>query len=282
MERSRTINIFLPDGNPSGVKIVTLSNKIIKLLLIPRAELAKSKETELSQPAFYVLCDREGRRAYIGECENFSHRVKSHIQGKDFWEIALVFTYQTNSLDKADVKFLESLAVERAKSAGRMTIENANIPARNNLSASKTADAEEFFAYANLLISTIGFPVFEKVDTERVEEDELWFCSNKNTKAKGIYDEHGFTVLAGSVIDGTERPSFSRLFPYAADERRRLLTEKGLFDNIKNIYQLKEDITFKSPNQAGGFCVGGHMNAWTTWKRSDGRTMDEVLRKRIR
>ena len=42
-----------------------------------------------------------------------------------------------------------------------------------------------------------------------------------------------------------------------------------------------ENITFKSANKAGGFCLGANINAWSTWKNSEGKTMDEVMRKSL-
>jgi hypothetical protein len=42
---------------------------------------------------------------------------------------------------------------------------------------------------------------------------------------------------------------------------------------------LKENIPFKSPNHAGGFVTGQSINAWVLWKNSDGKTMDEIIRK---
>lgn len=274
---ARTISIFLPDGNPNSVKIVDLSNRAIRCYLIPRASLSDIKaRDELNRPSLYVLCDREGSELYIGECENFFHRIKNHEQNKDFWEIALVFLTKDNSLEKSDVKHLESLAIQAAKSAERMKVLNATLPVRNTLHEFKTETIKEFFEDLKLLISSLGYPAFDRVEAK---DENLWFCNNKKTKAEGVYDENGFTVLAGSLIDGEEKPAFAKSFPFAADERKQLLTEKAEMIG-DNIYKLKENITFKSPNKAGGFCVGGNVNAWVTWKDVEGKTMDEVFRRK--
>lgn len=161
MEAPKEIKIFLPDGNPGGLKVVELSNRNIRALQIPRSALAEVKRAELSQPALYLLCDREGENAYIGECENFLNRVKDHDQKKDFWEIALVFT--ADGIEKSDVKYLESLAVQEAKAAERMEILNSTSPVKNKLHEFKAATINEFFSDIKMLASVLGYPVFDRV-----------------------------------------------------------------------------------------------------------------------
>ncbi len=276
---SKLIQIFLVDGKPGGIKIAELMNRNIRAFLVPRAMLPEVKDrAELSQPALYILSDRESKEIYIGECENFLHRVKNHEQNKEFWEIALVIVAKDNSLSKGDVKYLESLAVETAKNAERAKITNLTIPARNNLHEFNMQMIHDFFDDLSLLISALGYPVFDKVKIEDKSEDQIWYCTRRNTKAKAVYDENGFTVLKGSQIDATEQDSFVKNFKFALDERRALLTQKGELSQDKKYYILLENITFSSANKAGGFAVGANINAWTNWKNVDGKTMDEVLR----
>lgn len=280
MPNPKTIMIFLPDGNPSGIKIVEVSNRNIRAFLVPRAKLSEAKRPELNQPALYVLCDREGESAYIGECENFFNRVKDHDQKKDFWELAIVFVAKDNSLEKGDVRYLESLAVEQASIASRMTLINANVPARNNLHEFKTATINEFFEDVQLLITALGYPLFDQINTDAVAELNTWYCRNNMTEARAIYNEQGFTVLAGSLIDGHDRPAFLKKYPSGVEDRREMLAANGEIDEAgKNVWTLTKNITFTSPNKAARFCVGGSINAWIAWKNLQGATMDSVMRR---
>ncbi len=277
---SKLISIFLPDGNPNGIKVIEVSNSIGRAVLVPRSNLRDAKgRPELNQPALYVLCDREGKEVYIGECENFFHRLKSHDVHKDFWEIAIAFVAKDNSLEKGDVKFLESLAVETAKSANRMKVVNATIPARNNLHEFKIQTIQDFFEDIKLLISTLGYPVFNKINIEDKDEDQFWYCNRRATQAKAVYDENGFTVLKGSIIDGTHQPSFIKYYPYAVTEREQMFAEKAKTTDKGKTYELTDNITFSSANKAGGFVVGANVNAWTNWKNKNGKTMDFVMRQ---
>ncbi|MDB5182801.1 MAG: hypothetical protein JWO47_585 [Candidatus Saccharibacteria bacterium] len=275
----KLISIFLPDGNPNALKIAEISNRNIRALLIPRPKLTDAiARVELNQPALYVLTDRDASEIYIGECENFLHRVKSHDQKKDFWDVALVFVAKDSSLEKGDVKYLESLAVEIAKDAERTKVTNLTVPARNNLHEFKAQTILEFFDDLKLLISALGYPVFDKIKIEEKNESEFWYCDRRLTKAKAIYDENGFTVIKGSIIDATVQPSLLKYYPYAVKEREELISQKASLNHDKVSYTLKENITFSSANKAGGFVVGANINAWTNWKNKAGKTMDEVLR----
>lgn len=119
----------------------------------------------MNQPAIYFLFgeDSEGNnRAYIGEAENVIHRLASHDTGKDFWDTVIVFVSKDNNLTKADVKFLEAKAIERAKKSGRFILENAVEPIPNNLPEHQKDTMIEFLGNIDLLISAIGYPIIKE------------------------------------------------------------------------------------------------------------------------
>ena len=132
--RSKTIQIFLKDYDQDGVKIAELSNSMAKVFVIPRNELDYVKSRiELKQPAIYMLFDDERTAVYIGECENFYHRVKDHETRKSFWQWAVICVSSNNGINKADVKFLESYAIQKAIEINRFEIKNINSPAKNKM-----------------------------------------------------------------------------------------------------------------------------------------------------
>lgn len=166
MSRSKTIQIFLKDSDGVGVKIAELSNSVAKIFVIPRGELSFTKtRQELNQPALYMLFDDERTSVYIGECENFNNRVKDHEAKKSFWQWAVICTTNSHdsSLNKADVKYLESHAVRKAIEVGRYQVQNSNVPNENVLHEFRQAFVMDYFADADLLLSALGFNVFEPV-----------------------------------------------------------------------------------------------------------------------
>ena len=54
--QAKTLQIFLPTGEPRGIRIAELTTRIVQAVLIPRSELATAKgRPELDQPAVYFL-----------------------------------------------------------------------------------------------------------------------------------------------------------------------------------------------------------------------------------
>lgn len=82
----RLIQTYLPDGTLEGAKIIELSGSSIKAFAVPRIKINQLKDRpELKQPAIYFLINSGDNQLYIGESENFFHRIKTHDQAKDFW-----------------------------------------------------------------------------------------------------------------------------------------------------------------------------------------------------
>ena len=116
MNSPKLLQSYLLDGTIEGVRIIELSESAIKAFVVPRLKLNDIKNREeVSWPSLYLLINSGDNQLYIGESENFYNRVKNHDQSKDFWDLAVAIVSNNNSLEKSDVKYLESLAVEKAQ-----------------------------------------------------------------------------------------------------------------------------------------------------------------------
>lgn len=270
----KRIQIILPNGDPQGIKVIEVGKLKLKGFSIPRTLISEAKIfDDLHKPCLYVLGQRDGQSIYIGEAENFFERISDHLRKKDFWELAIVFV---GGLDKVEVKYLESVAVHEAKQAERYEIHNAQTSKAPHLDMFREDELRDYFSEIKLLISFLGYPVFEEIRLKEVQEEKIWYCSFKKNRATAIDDGSSFTILKGSLIDPDERKSIKESF---SQKRQGLLSQKATLRN--GVYILNENITFQSANQAGQFCLGGHANAWTTWKNKEGKTMDEVLRQNL-
>ena len=277
MTEPKLLKVFLPEGSLEGVRVIELSESLVKAFVIPRIKLNSVKDrVELQQPALYLLISSGNNQVYIGESENCFYRIKHHDQDKDFWDIAVAIVSSTNSLEKGDVKYLESLTVERAQETSAMEVLNKTIPKRNNIHEFKVHSMESFLDDVALVVESLGYSLFS---TKQNEQQEIWYCDTKLTKARAQYRGENFVVLAGSQIDKSYAPSWAKAYPYSLRERDELLQKHA--KDIGDMYELQENIPFKSPNQAGGFATGRNVNAWVTWKDKDGVTMDEVIRKEV-
>lgn len=146
----KTITTYLIDGDPKGAQYVFISNKICKMVIIPRANLSIVNEREeLQTPAFYILLGEDDAmkpEAYIGETENFKERVRDHDYNKAFWHKALIFVSKDGAMTKADVQYLEHLAMAEAKKANRFSLENnKQTPKAPNLPEHQKDSIDEFF-----------------------------------------------------------------------------------------------------------------------------------------
>ena len=162
---AKTIHTVLYDDVLDGSKIVTMDNCVCQLYDIKRdydALIRDSKEN-LAKPALYVLLNRNAHKAYIGETDDFSQRIASHMLKKEFWDEALAFMANDNSLTTTEVRYLESLSYEVAKAAGVYDLsENTQVPKRPYVQTIQEYKIKDFFYYVKLLTKFVGCNVFEK------------------------------------------------------------------------------------------------------------------------
>jgi len=273
MTQPKLIQTYLPDGTLEGVRIIEISDSQIKAFVIPRLHLSNAKSRdELLRPALYFLVSSDESLAYIGESENFFHRIKNHDQNKEFWNVAVAIVSTTNSLEKSDVKYLESLAVERAQT-GSMQIENKTVPLKNNVHEFKLHILQKILDDTGLILTSLGYDILARAE----KAEETWHCVSKKTDARAQFRGDKFVILEGSVIDKSSAPNWNERWPKALAEREEVFAKYGKDEG--DVIRLVENVAFKSPNQASGFATGRSANAWVTWKNKNGRTMDEVMRK---
>lgn len=272
----KTITTYLIDGDPKGAQYVLISNKICKMVIVSRANLSiVNQREELQTPAFYILLGEDDAmkpEAYIGETENFKERVRDHDSKKTFWQKALVFVSSNGAMTKADVQYLEYLAMSEAKKANRFSLDgNKQTPKAPNLPEHQQDSMDEFFEDIKFMASFIGCNIFDVV---KAQDKHLFYTTARGCNASGFYDVSGFTVLKGSVIANESVPSMAW-----KDKREALLNEYTQKENNKSI--LLADKTFSSPSTAAIFCLGRNTNGWEIWKDKDGQTLDSVYRKQI-
>ncbi|MDZ7786272.1 MAG: GIY-YIG nuclease family protein [Candidatus Saccharibacteria bacterium] len=274
MNNPRLIQTYLLDGTLEGVRIVEISESSIKAFVVPRIKMNQIKNRpEIKQPAIYMLINSGDDQIYIGESENLFHRIKTHYQSKGFWDTAIAVVSSTNTLGKTDVKYLESLAVERAQATAAMDVLNKTVPARNNIHEFKVHSMEKILDDIAIIAESLGFSVFSSEDDQK---ETIWHVKSKKTVANAQFRGDKFVILAGSVIDKSHAPAFEKYYPHAVRQRVEIFDKYG--EDRGDTVELTQNVSLKSPNIAGGFATGRNVNAWTLWKDSRGRTMDEVIR----
>ena len=275
--KPQTIQIFLPTGDPNGIRIAEITSRTIQVLCIPRKILQEAlKRPECNNVGLYLLfgLDEETgkEKLYIGEAEDCAIRLKSHQKNKDYWTHALVCISKTQFFTKAHVKFLEHHAHTQASKASRYILENGNIPTKSHISESVEADLLDNFETINTLCAALGYKPFNSLSEKK--NRNIYFCKGKSANAKGDFTSEGFIVLKGSLINADTTKSYHK---YLIDKRDQLL-DQGSLEKKGDALQLTEDLQFNSPSTAA-LVLGRNSNGWIEWKNKEGKTLDEVERQ---
>jgi predicted GIY-YIG superfamily endonuclease len=272
----KTVTTYLIDGNPKGTQYVFISNKVCKMYVIPRPNLSILNEREeLQKPAFYILVGEDEiakPKAYIGQTENFRERVKDHENNKGFWQKALVFISKDGAMNKADVQYLEYLAINIAKRVKQYSLDdNKQTPNEPNMPEYQKDNMNESFGDIKFLTSFIGCNIFDVITAN---DKHLFYTKGRGCNARGFYDGSGFVVLEGSILAKDTVKSFR-----GPDRRIKMLSEYAINRNDNLV--LESDKIFNSPSTAADFCIGSSNNGWIVWKDKDGNTLDSVYRKQL-
>ena len=289
MPRPQTIQIFLPAGDPRGMRVAEITTRIVRVIEVPRSQLADFlKLPEAQQVGVYFLMGELSEaglpRAYIGQSGNVGARLVQHNQSKDFWNRALVVISLTNSLTQTHALFLEWLAIAEATRAGRYSLENGNAGSQPYTPAPLQADCHEIHETAATLLATLGQPIFEPLTHNASTGDskpqpaELFYCKGPDASGVGEYTSEGFVVHKGSTarvgnvasIQGTSQERF----------RAQLVTD-GVLTQQGSQYVFTRDTLFSSPSMAAIAVLGRSANGWIEWKTEQGQTLDAANRQAV-
>lgn len=281
----KTIQIFLPGGDPRGIRVAEITTRIVQVIEVPRSLLQDFlKMPESNQVALYFLFGEEeedaDQKVYIGQTGDLRARLVVHNKEKGFWERVLVLISRTNSLIQTHVQFLEWHCLQATRKAGRYADENGNSGTKPHTPAPLEADCFEIFETGQVLLATLGFPLFDPVAKTAPSSttDPTFYCKGSGANGRGIYTPEGFVVLKGSVGRLENVPSIIN----TAGHRLRLrLIESGVMRPEGDTVVFEKDHLFRSPSMAALSLMGRTANGWLEWKNASGQTLDAVKRQSV-
>jgi hypothetical protein len=289
MSRPQTIQIFLPSGDPRGMRVAEITTRIVRVIEVPRSQLGDFlKMPEAQQVGVYFLMGELSEaglpRTYIGQSGSVGKRLEQHHQNKDFWNRAFVLISLTNSLTQTHGLFLEWLAIAEATKAGRYGLENGNTGSQPYTPAPLQADCHEIHETAATLLATLGQPIFEPLTSAPTAKGivELFYCKGSEADGVGEYTTEGFVVHKGSkgraeIVPSIQGTSHERM-------RSQLIMEGVLAENAGSAGSMlvfTRDHLFSSPSTAAMAVMGRSANGWVEWKTASGKTLDEVKRQGV-
>ena len=277
----KTIQIFLPGGDPQGIRVAEITTRIVQVIEVPRSLLSDFlKMQEASQVAMYLLFghnDDNELTVYIGQSGDVKARLADHQRKKDFWERVVVVISKTNSLTQTHALFLEWYCLNACRTAGRYADENGNSGTKPHTPAPLEADCLEIFDTARSLLATLGYPVFDSLsgESEQQEKPTRFHCKGSEADGRGFYTAQGFVVLKGS---SGRMDNVASITPRFANFRAKLVSS-GVVEERGGRYVYVKDYLFPSPSTAAMAIMGRTANGWLEWKDEDGRTLDEAVRQ---
>ena len=303
---AKTIQIYLPKGNPRGLRLAEMTTRTVRLIEIPRIHIDDFfAMPEANQVGLYFLVGDtdsiDKPLLYIGQTGDLKRRLNQHHE-KEFWTRAFVMLSTNNSMTQTHALYMEHKAIATAIEVGRYEIKNGNTGNRPHTPDPLKADCEELFYTLDVLLSTLGQPIFETLSISEhkaystelasiVNSDDqvttnieiptieltppVFYYKVKDGDAQGYYDDDGFVILAGSLIRKVQTPSAP---PFVTRLKENLLGSGKLIAVNDKSYKLTENQLFKTPSGASALVSGRSTNGWIEWKNEAGQTLDSIYR----
>ena len=280
MAFSKTIQMYIFDGNPNGRIMCELSNWNGRVYKVSRSQIQEfSTRNDADNTGVYFLIGKDENNndtVYIGEAEKMSARIKQHLKYNEYWNDCIAVISKDDLLNKAHVKYLENKFFNLAQKSGRVIVINNNIPTCSSISEYDEAMLIEFINNARLLVNVLGYKIFDSVQENVVKQtknstydSEIYYIkAARGADAKGSIVSDGFVVYAGSHIASSETPSMS-------ESLKKLRENLIMKDIVDNNFIFNKDYVFSSPSLAAAAVMGRNANGRTEWKTKSGKSIKD-------
>lgn len=287
MTVGRSLELFYIDGRPDGMLTAELFNWTGHVLMAPRTQIADAlKREEASYSGVYVLLGEDGGepRAYIGEGEDISARIRSHDVKKEWWTSAVLVTATANKLNKAHVRYLEARLIQEARTIGRVPLDNATSPPLPSLSEADVAKMEAFLENLLVVLPAVRVDMFIRrtrpapspshpgadsvlpgsaiADAMGPNPRFILETRKHGLRATALLRDGEFIVEAGSLARNSwvGPPAHNYANLHAELVRSGVLAPDGAH------CRFTEDYAFRSPSAAAAAVNGRPSNGQVEWK----------------
>lgn len=296
--QAKTIQIFLPSGNPAEIQVAELTTGVVQLIEVPRKLIHEflTMRQALQVGVYFLMGEdaQTGKPAvYIGQSGTVGRRLDEHHQANKFdWTRALVAVSLKEGFTGTHVLHLEWQCIQQANEAQRYTVLNGNAGTKPHTPAPLEADCIDYFQNIRMLLSTLGqrflvnlavhaaAPVVAtSAVSDALADDAIqeFRCGNKDgVSATGQYTAEGMVVLKGSLARAEVTPSFEGL---SAHKRRAQLIADGSLKPEGSTLVFTQDVEFGSPSGAADVVLGRACNGWLEWRDANGTTLDALVRQ---
>lgn len=277
----RTIQLFLVDGKPTGLRKATIHGWTGVVLVSSQSTFAKLTERdEVDRTGIYILTgpdpEKEGMtRVYIGSANSVRERIKQSAEKREFWETAIAVTTSDDDLSKGHAEYLEARLIQITAQAGRVTLDNGTQPdtSRRRLPEADVANMEQFLANLRIILPVVGLDMLKPqpravtqtakpVDERTTGEVQFEIRHKSGVQATAVEEEGEFIVLEGSeALTGTGyvQQSYGGL-------KEQLVADGVLVPHGTEKLRFAKPWPFNSPSAAAAVVLDRNSNGRIEWK----------------
>lgn len=294
--KPRSINIFLLDGDPNGIRVAQISMSTIQAIAFRRNQLRRVREAfpEIERPGVYILIGSDeqesgGHVGYIGESEGVGARLAHHNSNetgrdaKGFWTDTVVLISKDENLTKSHARYVEACLIRSISNNPRWSIPNTKRPSEDagKLPLQDRAAMDEFVDQTKTLVGALGWDLFREMRGRPVDAAQLpnektlvpeglrFFFRGEGFAAEMTLGPSGdFVVLAGSRA----RVRTTTTIPRGTMALRKTLLDTGVLNDDGQFLHFTSDYSFTSASAAAATVTGASANGRILWKLEDGRT----------
>jgi len=298
MNKPRSINIFLLDGDPNGIRVAQISMSTIQAIAFRRNQLRRVREAfpEIERPGVYILIgadeDAQDRQlAYIGESEGIGARLSYHNSNeagrdaKGFWTDTVVLISKDENLTKSHARYVEACLIRSVVSNPRWSLPNTRTPSDDagKLPLPDRAAMDEFVDQTKTLVGALGWDLFRQIrgrvaeampidhalsEAPPVGSPRFFFRGEGFAAEMELGPSGDFVVRSGSKA----RVRTTTTIPRGTTALRSTLVDKGVLRQEGDFLVFTSDYSFSSASAAAATVIGASANGRILWKLPDGRT----------
>ncbi|WP_186395522.1 GIY-YIG nuclease family protein [Stappia sp. TSB10GB4] len=298
MNKPRSINIFLLDGDPNGIRVAQISMSTIQAIAFRRNQLRRVREAfpEIERPGVYILIgadeDAQDRQlAYVGESEGIGARLSYHNSNeagrdaKGFWTDTVVLISKDENLTKSHARYVEACLIRSVVSNPRWSLPNTRTPSDDagKLPLPDRAAMDEFVDQTKTLVGALGWDLFRQIrgrvaeampidhalsEAPPVGSPRFFFRGEGFAAEMELGPSGDFVVRSGSKA----RVRTTTTIPRGTTALRSTLVDKGVLRQEGDFLVFTSDYSFSSASAAAATVIGASANGRILWKLPDGRT----------
>lgn len=281
----RTIQLFLVDGKPTGLRKATIHGWTGLLFVSGASAFGDlTARQEVDRTGVYILSgpdpDKAGStRVYIGAGNSVSERIRQSALKREFWETAITVTTSDDDLSKGHAEYLEARLIQVAAQAGRVILDNGNHPTseRRRLPEADIANMEQFLANLRVILPVIGLDMLkpqpravtdtaQPVEERTTGEVRFEIRHKSGVQASAVEEDGEFIVLEGSeALTGTGyvQQSYGGL-------KDKLIAEGVLVPQVgapgTDKLRFARPWSFSSPSAAAAVVLDRNSNGRIEWR----------------